>query len=159
MRNSIACTLSLAAFALLLAGGTARAQDKGHGHDRDVHPSKSHGNDRDHDRGRATPSGHVPPGLAKKGGVPPGLAKKGGVPPGQLRKSYRPDDGASVLRDVFGRHGYTVLRTVPNGDSRYVYYRYHTGAVHRAVVRPGNDQLYFSNVPSALLTEVLARLR
>jgi len=158
MHNSIVRTLSLAAFGVLLAGGTARAQERGHGHDRDAHPAKARGNDRD-DRGRVDQNDRVPPGLAKKGGVPPGLAKKGGMPPGQAKKYYRPDDGVSVLRDVFGRHGYTVTRTVPNGDTRYVYYRYHGGAVHRAIVRPGDDRLYFSNVPSALLTEVMARLR
>lgn len=182
MQNSITRTLSLAAFGLLLAGGTAKAQGKGHGHGHghdgdDNHSQQVRGHDRDrnrgrqmggHDRdddqgrrsdqGRGYGNGGMPPGLAKKGGMPPGLAKTGGVPPGQLKKYYRPDDGVSVLSDVFGRHGYTVVRTVPNGDARYVYYRYRNGGVRRAIVRPYNDQLSFSNVPNTLLREVIARL-
>ena len=149
MRNPITRTLSLAAFGLLLASGVAKAQGKGHGHDRNRdHQSPIRGHDRDDDQGRGYGNG----------GVPPGLAKKGGMPPGQAKKYYRPDDGVNVLRDVFGRHGYSVVRTVPNGDARYVYYRYHGGAVRRAIVRPGTDQLSFSNVPRSLLSEVLARL-
>lgn len=103
-------------------------------------------------------TGKVPPGLEKTGGVPPGLAKKGGLPPGQAKKIYRADDGVSVLRDIFGRHGYTVVRTANSGNSRYVYYRLKDGTIRRAVVSPGTDRLAFSNVPDALLREVLARL-
>lgn len=136
MRTSLARTLALAAFAILLAAGTAQAQGKGKGH------------------GQARGEGH---GYGN-GGVPPGLAKKGGMPPGQAKKLYRAADGVVVLRDVFGHHGYTVVRTVPRGDARYVYYRYPDGTLHRAIVRPGSEQLYFGNVPSLLLREVLARL-
>ena len=132
-------------------------QVRGHDHDQD-RGQQVRGHDRDDDQGRGYGNGGMPPGLAKKGGMPPGLAKTGGVPPGQLKKYYRPDDGVSVLSDVFGRHGYTVMRTVPSGDARYVYYRYRNGSVHRAIVRPYNNQLSFSNVPNALLNEVVARL-
>ena len=90
--------------------------------------------------------------------VPPGLAKKGGLPPGQAKKIYRPDEGVVVLRDVFGRHGYTIVRTASNGDARYVYYRASDGTVRRAIIRPGTDRLAFSNVPAVLLREILARL-
>jgi hypothetical protein len=90
--------------------------------------------------------------------VPPGLDKKGGLPPGQAKKVYRADDGVVVLRDVFGRRGYTVVRTEPYGTSRYVYYRDRDGRVRRAVVRQGSDRLYFDNVPTAIVREVLARL-
>ena len=90
--------------------------------------------------------------------VPPGLAKKGGLPPGQAKKMYRATDGVVVLRDVFGRHGYTVVRTEPNGTGQYVYYRQGNGLVQRAVIYPGTDRLAFQNVPQALLQEVLARL-
>jgi hypothetical protein len=90
--------------------------------------------------------------------VPPGLAKKGGLPPGQARKLYRADDGVVALRDVFGRNGYTVVRTVPEGDARYVYYRSGDGTVRRAIVRPGEDRLSFGNVPSDIVRQVVARL-
>jgi hypothetical protein len=63
-----------------------------------------------------------------------------------------------VLRDIFGQHGYTVVRTASDGDSRYVYYRLRDGAVRRAIVTPGPERLSFRNVPDALLREVLARL-
>ena len=91
--------------------------------------------------------------------VPPGLAKKGGLPPGQAKKMYRATDGVATLSDVFGRHGYTVVRTQPYGTREYVYYRQGTtGAVQRAVIYPGTDRLNFQNVPQALLQEVLALL-
>ena len=91
--------------------------------------------------------------------VPPGLAKKGGLPPGQAKKMYTATDGVDALRDVFGRHGYTVVRTQPYGTWQYVYYRQGTtGLVQRAVIYPGTDRLTFQNVPQVLLQEVLARL-
>lgn len=90
--------------------------------------------------------------------VPPGLAKKGGLPPGQAKKLYRPDYGATVLRDVFGRRGYTVVRTARSGDVRYVYYRSGRGPVRRAAVRPGRERLVFVDVPQVVLREVVARL-
>ena len=72
---------------------------------------------------------------------------------------YRATDGVAPLSDVFGRHGYTVVRTQPYGTREYVYYRQGTaGAVQRAVIYPGTDQLNFQNVPQALLQEVLALL-
>ena len=90
--------------------------------------------------------------------VPPGLVKKGGLPPGQAKKIYRADDGVVVLRDVFGRHGYTIVRTAGSGDARYVYYRMRDGATRRAIISPGADRLAFRNVPDAIVREVLARL-
>jgi hypothetical protein len=90
--------------------------------------------------------------------VPPGLAKKGGLPPGQARKLYRADDGVVALRDVFGRNGYTVVRTVPEGEARYGYYRSGDGTVRRAIVRPGEERLSFGNVPSDIVRQVVARL-
>ena len=90
--------------------------------------------------------------------VPPGLEKKGGLPPGQAKKIYRADDGVAVLRDIFGQHGYTVVRVTNSGESRYVYYRLREGVVRRAVVIPGPERLTFRSVPDLLLREVLARL-
>ena len=90
--------------------------------------------------------------------TPPGLAKKGGLPPGQAKKIYRPDEGVVVLRDVFGRNGYTIVRTATDGDSRYVWYRTRDGVLRRAIVRPGTERLSFTNVPALVLREVLARL-
>jgi hypothetical protein len=92
------------------------------------------------------------------GGVPPGLAKKGGLPPGQAKKLYRPDEGVVVLRDVFSRHGYRIIRTANDGDARIVYYRLGNGSLRRAIVRPGTEQLIFVNVPNVLLVEVMGRL-
>lgn len=92
-------------------------------------------------------SGQVAPGLEKKGGLPPGQAKKLGT-----------DDGAGALRDIFGRRGYIIVRTVRDGDVRYVYYRRKNGPVQRAVVRPGRERLVFVGVPELILREVLARL-
>ena len=90
--------------------------------------------------------------------TPPGLEKKGGLPPGQAKKLYRPDEGVVVLRDVFGRNGYTVVRTATDGDMRYVWYRTRDGVLRRAIVRPGTERLSFTNVPALVLREVLARL-
>ena len=137
------------AAAFVLIAGSAQAQGKGHGkgHDKyDKHDNRGEQEMRDdrYEQGR-----RVPPGLAKK---------PGGMPPGQYKKHYAPAEGAGVLRDVFVRRGYTVVRTDNAGTSQYVYYRLRDGSVRRAVVTPGTDRLGFSNVPSALLREVLARL-
>ena len=141
MRTHSHRTLALALAGLALGAGTAAAQGKGKG------------NGRGDDRGRDQ---RIVQGDGPR--VPPGLAKKGGLPPGQAKKIYRTDDGVVVLRDVFGRNGYTVVRTVPDGDARHVYYRSDDGMVRRAVVSPGDDRLRFGNVPSALLRQVVARL-
>ena len=141
MRMHSPRTLALALAALALGAGAAGAQGRGDGKGK----GKDHGDAQRivQDDGRR---------------VPPGLAKKGGLPPGQAKKRYRADDGVGVLRDVFGRNGYTVVRTVPAGDSRHVYYRDGDGMVRRAVVSPGEDRLRFGNVPSDLLRQVVARL-
>ena len=133
MRGSLSTILGTAAVAaaMLLHADPAQAQGRAHG--------QGHGNG----------NGHK---------VPPGLAKKGGLPPGQAKKLHRADDGVVVLRDVFGRNGYTVVRTSADGDRRYVYYRAADGDVRRAVVYPGTERLTFQNVPDALLRQVLARL-
>ena len=145
-KSSLLKTLSVALAGLGLTLGTANAQGKGHDRDRE----------RDHNR--VTEQYRVPPGLARQGKIPPGLAKKGGLPPGQAKKLYRADDGVDALRDAFGRHGYTVVRTANSGDTRYVYYRLRNGAVRRAIVMPGSDRLRFRNVPDALVREIYSRL-
>jgi hypothetical protein len=143
MRTHSHRTLALTLAALVLGAGTAGAQGKGNG------KGNGRGDDRRDDQRVVQPTSRR---------VPPGLAKKGGLPPGQAKKIYRTDDGAGVLRDVFGRNGYTVVRTVPNGDTRYVYYRNGDGTVRRAVVSPGEDRLRFGNVPGELLRQVYTRL-
>jgi len=80
------------------------------------------------------------------------------MPPGQYKKLYSTHQGASVLSDVLGRRGYPVVRSTDVGTSEYVYYRDHDGRIRRAIVSPGTDRLRFSNVPSALLAEVISRL-
>jgi hypothetical protein len=140
--------IGLAAVAIAFAAAPAFAQGKGHG-------KGNKGHDRDHDRdGRVViiDNGNV-------GRVPPGLAKKPGqMPPGQYKKRYTALQGVGYLRESFSRHGYTVVRTSPYGESQYVYYRAPNGTLQRAIVYPGNTQLGFTNVPSLILQEVLARL-
>ena len=165
MRVSLHHLAGIAAMALLLtAAGTAQAQGKWHG--------KKHGDDhaqvRDDDHRRD--ARRVDPRYEHRGdydaryeqgrrAIPPGLAKKpGGMPPGQYKKLYTTRQGASVLSDVLGRHGYSVVRSTDAGNSRYVYYRDRTGAVHRAIVTPSGDRLRFSSVPRSLLDEINGRL-
>jgi hypothetical protein len=136
MNGGILRGLGMAALACVFAA-TAQAQGRGHA------------------KGQKVSGGEVvEPGRK----VPPGLAKKGGLPPGQAKKIYNVNDGVGVLRDVFINHGYTVSRVARYNDGQYVYYRGTDGRIHRAFVGPGTDQLHFSNVPSAILREVLARL-
>lgn len=170
MKNPTRRILGLAAASLVLAA-TAQAQGKSHekgdkgdkgkakgmqvderrDHDRD---DRIRDRDRYEDRNRDL--------IVRNGDVrrvPPGLAKKPGqMPPGQYKKRYGVPQGVTVLQDIFGRRGYTVVRTEPFGESQYVYYRLRDGSVQRAIVSPGTDRLGFTNVPAALLREVLARL-
>jgi hypothetical protein len=150
MRAQVMRLAGFATLALALAG-TAQAQGKGNGKakhaDKDKHEAVR----------RANGDVVVVPGNGRK--VPPGLAKKPGqMPPGQYKKIYGTGDGASVLSDIFRRRGYTVTRLVPSGDSRYVYYRSPDGIIRRAIVSPGSERLSFTNVPAAILQEVLSRL-
>lgn len=182
MRSHIGRSLGMAAAALLLAA-SVQAQGKGHGNGKgeDKHEMKAErgeGNEnRDHDRvivrddrrddrraDRRADRRHdrnegarVVYGNGTK--VPPGLAKKPGhMPPGQYKKLYGTRQGASVLSDILRQRGYTVTRVVPVGTSQEVYYRAPDGTIQRAIVGPGTDRLAFTNVPAALLQEVLARL-
>ena len=168
MRFPLNRLAGLAVAALFLASaGTAQAQGKGHGkgHDKQEHAQvRVDDHDRDHARdGRYDQRGdydHRYDHRYDQGrSIPPGLAKKpGGMPPGQYKKLYNASQGASVLSDVLGRHGYSVVRTADAGDSRYVYYRDRVGTVHRATVTPSGDRLRFSAVPKALLDEIHNRL-
>jgi hypothetical protein len=147
--HTLVRSITAATFALCVVAGAASAQGKGKGNDKAKH------------KDRADEVVRVPAVVQSNGTVrrvPPGLAKKGGLPPGQAKKLYRATDGVVVLRDVFGRHGYTVVRTQPYGTSQYVYYRRGDGAIQRAVIVPGTERLSFQNVPQTLLQEILARL-
>jgi hypothetical protein len=165
MRIHLCRSLSVTALALCTATGISGAQAKGHDTGKEAQKdTRKHTQRANGDVGRpAIASGttviqQVPPGLGRKGGMPPGLVKKGGLPPGQVKKYYRATDGVVVLREVFGRHGYTIVRTQTDGSSQYVYYRYGDGLVQRAVIAPGAERLSFQNVPQPMLQEVLARL-
>ena len=165
MRPHISRMAGFAVAALFLASaGTAQAQGKGHGkgheknehaqvrdddRDQDHHHDSRYQDRSDYDRRYDQGPRSIPPGLAKK---------PGGMPPGQYKKLYDAGQGASVLSDVLGRHGYSVVRTADAGDSRYVYYRDRVGTVHRATVTPSGDRLRFSAVPKALLDEIHNRL-
>ncbi len=157
-------TIFAAMAALVLAAGSASAQDRGH--DKDKHRDKDKGKTEKHlsredaeairlrdangDRLRIDNDGHrVPPGLAKK---------PGGMPPGQYKKHYGTHEGASALGDIFRQRGYTVTRVAPYGQSEYVYYRLRDGAERRALVSNGSDRLRFTNVPATVLQAVLAQL-
>lgn len=144
-------SITAATFALCVVAGAAAAQGKGKGNDKD----------KDKHKDKDVKVVQVPVVIQSNGTVrrvPPGLAKKGGLPPGQAKKLYRATDGVVVLRDVFGRNGYTVVRTEPYGTSQYVFYRRGDGAIQRAVIVPGTTRLSFQNVPQSLLQEILARL-
>ncbi|CAN5832256.1 hypothetical protein BH11GEM1_BH11GEM1_34290 [soil metagenome] len=167
MRSQLLRSVATATLALCIIAGSAAAQGKGKGkgHDKGDKGEKGKGDDRERgsmsapvivgNRDIRVDNEHRDNGRR----VPPGLAKKGGLPPGQAKKMYRATDGVVALRDVFGRHGYTVVRTQPYGTRQYVYYRQGTtGLVQRAVIYPGTDRLTFQNVPQLLLQEVLARL-
>jgi hypothetical protein len=164
MRLHISRMAGFAVAALFLASaGTAQAQGKGHGkghqkHDR-AQLRNDHDRDHEHDGRYDDRSGYDHRYDQQRQSIPPGLAKKpGGMPPGQYKKLYNAGQGASVLSDVLGRHGYRVVRTADAGDSRYVYYRDRAGSVHRAIVTPTSDRLRFTSVPRSLLDEVMARL-
>jgi hypothetical protein len=150
MHRQIRRTIALAAAAVALVSVSAFAQGKGHGKEKDKEKDKSRRGDEivrvDGRDGRG--NGSLPPGLAKK---------PGGMPPGQYKKLY-PSQGATALRTVLTRRGYTVVRTTPYGQSQYVYYRLPNGTTQRAIVSPGTQRLQFSNVPQSLLQEVLGLL-
>src|SRR5690348_8143430 len=184
MRVPLHRLAGVAAAALLVASAsTAQAQGKGHGKEHKNAEADSRGDDRHRDdhqiyqrrsdddrhasQNRDGDDRHVYQSRSDydsrydrgRNGVPPGLAKKPGqMPPGQYKKLYNTHQGASVLSDVLGRRGYTVVRNADAGASEYVYYRDHDGRLRRAIVSPGTDRLRFSNVPSSLLSEVIARL-
>ena len=163
-------SLSAAALAVCIIAGSASAQGKGHdkGKGEDKKGEGKHGDEqhqvvvvdprRDNDQRRDNGQRHEMESNGDYRKVPPGLAKKGGLPPGQAKKYYRVSQGVPVMREVFLRHGYTVVRTEPYGTSQYVYYRQANGPIQRAVILPGTSQLGFQNVPAALLQEILARL-
>ena len=173
MRVPLHRMAGVAAAALFFASaGTAQAQGKGHGKEHKSAQAAARDDDRHRDPRRVYDErrddrrvydshGDYDPryGRVRKNGVPPGLAKKpGGMPPGQYKKLYSADQGAYVLSDVLGRRGYPIVRRADAGTSEYVYYRDHDGRIRRAIVSPGDGRLRFSNVPSPLLSEVLARL-
>jgi hypothetical protein len=97
-------------------------------------------------------------------GVPPGLMNKPGhMPPGQYKKYYRAYYGADVLSREMRRRHYRIVRIVPAGEARYVYYQPYYGPNYYGdeqwiLVRPGADRLYFDNAPPSLLQAVLAQL-
>jgi hypothetical protein len=153
--------LLVLASALMLTATAAQAQGKS----KEAHGKKGHDNKaakvKTDDRivdGRIIDRGVIHDQGGRK--VPPGLAKKPGqMPPGQYKKRYSTSEGSSILRDVLGRRGYTVLRTENAGDSQYVYYRMADGSIRRAVVSQNNDQVHFGgNLPATLLREILGRL-
>lgn len=183
MRTPLLRSVAAATLALCIIAGSAAAQGKGKGHDKgEKGKGDEHGrgdaniplavgtrdgrDNRDDRDGRENRDVRHNRDMRdnrdirdNQRRVPPGLAKKGGLPPGQAKKMYRTSDGVVALRDVFGRHGYTVVRTEPYRTGQSVYYRQGTsGLVQRAVIYPGADRLSFQNVPQLLLQEVLARL-
>ncbi|MEO7711460.1 MAG: hypothetical protein ABIV10_00920 [Gemmatimonadaceae bacterium] len=175
MRNQLGRVLALTAAAMLVSG-SANAQGKSQEKSAKANkPAKQvakmkhvddlHDDARRSDRavmrdGNRDVDGRHRDGYGNGVKTPPGLAKKpGGLPPGQYKKRYGTNDGADILGGVLRRRGYSVLRVVPAGDSRYVFYRLRDGSEQRAIVSPGSDRLRFQNVPASLLQEVLAAMR
>jgi hypothetical protein len=166
--RSLARALGAAAALLTLAAGAAGAQGKGKaqgGKAKSESQGDAKGGAKAHSgsgvavevsRGGQQPN-------ARGNGTPPGLAKKpGGMPPGQYKKRYRPDDGVVILRDVFRREGYTVVRVEVSGDRRFVFYRLRSGPVQRVVVSPGAADAQrptITNAPSSVVGKVLARMQ
>ena len=162
MKSSIVKSLSAATLAVCIIAGSASAQGKGHdkgkGEDKGKHGDEQHQVVVDQRRDNDPRHVVVTTNNGEYRKVPPGLAKKGGLPPGQAKKYYRASQGVPVMREVFMRHGYTVVRTQPYGTSQYVYYRQANGPIQRAVIVPGSTQLGFQNVPQTLIQEILSRL-
>jgi hypothetical protein len=165
MRLPLHRLAGIGAAALFLAtAGTAQAQGKGHDKDHGKQHAQAkdddrHRSDQQHDVRYENQSTYDRRYDQSRQSIPPGLAKKpGGMPPGQYKKLYNAGQGASVLSDVLGRHGYHVVRTADAGDSRYVYYRDRAGTMHRATVAPSGERLRFTSVPRALLEEINGRL-
>ena len=175
MRNHIGRILAFSAAAMLVVSGSASAQGKSQEKsakankpakqiEKMKHVDDLHDDDRRADRvivrdGNRDIDGRHRDGYGSGVKTPPGLAKKpGGMPPGQYKKRYGTNDGADILGGVLRRRGYSVLRVVPAGDSRYVFYRLRDGREQRAIVSPGTDRLRFRNVPASLLQEVLSAM-
>ncbi|MCY7379238.1 MAG: hypothetical protein LH467_07890 [Gemmatimonadaceae bacterium] len=174
MRNHLGRVLALTAAAMFVSG-SANAQGKSQEKSAKANkPAKQvakmkhvddlHDDDRRSERavmrdGNRDVDGRHRDGYGNGVKTPPGLAKKpGGLPPGQYKKRYGTNDGADILGGVLRRRGYSVLRVVPAGDSRYVFYRLRDGREQRAIVSPGSDRLRFQNVPASLLQEVLTAM-
>ena len=152
----IAIAIAATALAAGSAGAQGKSQGKGHGQAQGQQADKR-GHDNDVIIGDRDGNGVRVQGNGNK--VPPGLAKKPGqMPPGQYKKRYGTNEGATVLGDILRRRGYTVLRMTPQGESQYVYYRLRDGSERRAIVTSGTERLRFSNVPSSVLSAVLAQL-
>jgi len=174
MRNHLGRVLALTAAAMLVSG-SANAQGKSQ--EKSAKPNKPakqvekmkhvddlHDDDRRSERavvrdGNRDVDGRHRDGYGNGVKTPPGLAKKpGGLPPGQYKKRYGTNEGADILGGVLRRRGYSVLRVVPAGDSRYVFYRLRDGREQRAIVSTGSERLRFQNVPASLLQEVLTAM-
>jgi hypothetical protein len=102
----------------------------------------------------------TPGGLLAQGKGP----DKGRVPPGQAKK-VTPSGAVVVIRDVFGRNGYEVVRVQQVGVTQVVYYRRGNmgngrgkGPVEKLVVRPSNDIVVFEGGPAGLLVNVRVKL-
>ena len=87
-------------------------------------------------------------------------------PPGQAKKHVVTTDQAIlVTRDVLGKHGYTVVRVVNDGDTRVVYYRRGNmgkgkgqGPIEKIIVRPTPDRVIFESAPKAVLVDINVKL-
>jgi hypothetical protein len=166
MRSHTKRMFGLAMAALVLAGsaeaqGKSKAKSQGKSeakqHEHVAKPQKTKRGDVITSEGVVIRRDDRVPGNGVK--VPPGLAKKPGqMPPGQYKKRYGTNEGASVLSDILRRRGFAVDRIVPSGESQWVYYRMPDGSLRRVIVSPGTDRLRFTNLPTAILQEVLARL-
>lgn len=87
-------------------------------------------------------------------------------PPGQAKRHVVTTDQAiTVTREVLGKHGYTVVRIVSDGDRRIVYYRRGNmgkgkglGPVEKMIIRPAPDRVIFELTPKAVLVDINVKL-
>lgn len=151
MNQMVRCAILLACLAA--PATQLAAQGKGKGKEKREEKRADKGDDKKTDRVVTTSTGDVVVVPAKK------------IPPGQLKKHVTTTQAIGVTREVLVSNGFQVVRVVPNGASRVVYYRRGNngngvglGPVQRLVIIPSGDVVQFQSVPNALLSTILARL-
>jgi hypothetical protein len=102
----------------------------------------------------------APASLAAQG---KGVAKSKDAP--GKTKNVTPSAAIVVVRDVFSRNGYDVVRVEQVGGTQVVYYRRGNmgkgkgqGPLEKMIVRPSGNIVVFEGGPSGLLVDVRLKL-